>query len=292
MVTRAQATSIRRSKRDCAAVDLVSSVGSDGSGYGVQNGRDLRLQLRRVDRNVMAGGNDGGASEQKKQGGEHRGVARWSDDGERRQQAKRSSTGAQQPCAIRRAMAARICSPDAAQQARGSACKHRTRTVERDAAGDAVGDREGSAGMMKRSVGRLGRPAKLTATQSPKGSTLLVNVWAIARDPSIWSDPLEFRPERFLPGGAQANVDVKGNDFEPIPFGAGRRICAGMSLGIRMIQLVVATLVHGFNWALPDSQSPEKLNMEETFGLTLQRAEPLMVRPRARLANHAYRNVS
>ncbi|KAK9118907.1 hypothetical protein Scep_017000 [Stephania cephalantha] len=116
----------------------------------------------------------------------------------------------------------------------------------------------------------------------PKGSTLLVNVWAIARDPSIWSDPLEFRPERFLPGGAQANVDVKGNDFELIPFGAGRRICAGMSLGIRMIQLVVATLVHGFDWALPDSHSPEKLNMEETFGLTLQRAEPLMVRPRAR----------
>ncbi|KAK9118902.1 hypothetical protein Scep_016995 [Stephania cephalantha] len=89
-----------------------------------------------------------------------------------------------------------------------------------------------------------------------------------------------------------SNVDVKGNDFELIPFGAGRRICAGMNLGIRMIHLVVATLVHGFNWALPDSQSPEKLNMEETFGLTLQRAEPLMVRPRARLANHAYRNVS
>ncbi|KAK9118901.1 hypothetical protein Scep_016994 [Stephania cephalantha] len=59
----------------------------------------------------------------------------------------------------------------------------------------------------------------------PIGSTLLVNVWAIARDPSIWSDSLEFRPERFLPGGAQANVDVKGNDFELIPFGAGRRIC-------------------------------------------------------------------
>ncbi|KAK9116486.1 hypothetical protein Sjap_015433 [Stephania japonica] len=126
----------------------------------------------------------------------------------------------------------------------------------------------------------------------PKGSTLLVNVWAIARDPSIWSDPLEFRPDRFLRGGAQANVDVKGNDFELIPFGAGRRICAGMSLGIRMIQLVVATLVHGFDWALPDGQSPEKLNMEEMFGLTLQRAVPLVVQPRARLANHAYRVAS
>ncbi|CAL5444977.1 unnamed protein product [Camellia sinensis] len=123
----------------------------------------------------------------------------------------------------------------------------------------------------------------------PKGSTLLVNVWAIARDPDAWAEPLEFRPERFLPGGEKPNADVRGNDFEVIPFGAGRRICAGMSLGLRMVQLLTATLVHAFDWDLADGQSTEKLNMDEAYGLTLQRAAPLMVHPRPRLAPHVYR---
>nr|BAF49324.1 flavonoid 3'-hydroxylase [Lobelia erinus] len=122
----------------------------------------------------------------------------------------------------------------------------------------------------------------------PKGSTVLVNVWAIARDPDIWAEPLEFRPQRFLPGGEKANVDVKGNDFEVIPFGAGRRVCAGLSLGLRMVQLVTATLVHSFDWELADGQKPEELNMEEGYGLTLQRAKPLKVHPRPRLSEHVY----
>ncbi|NP_001312090.1 flavonoid 3'-monooxygenase [Nicotiana tabacum] len=122
----------------------------------------------------------------------------------------------------------------------------------------------------------------------PKGSTLLVNVWAIARDPNEWVNPLEFRPERFLPGGEKPKVDVRGNDFEVIPFGAGRRICAGMNLGIRMVQLITATLIHAFNWDLPIGQSSEKLNMEEAFGLTLQRADPLVVHPGLRLEAQAY----
>ncbi|GLU12476.1 hypothetical protein SLE2022_291540 [Rubroshorea leprosula] len=122
----------------------------------------------------------------------------------------------------------------------------------------------------------------------PKGSTLLLNVWAIARDPKEWSEPLEFRPERFLPGGERSNADVRGNDFEVIPFGAGRRICAGMSLGLRMVQLLTATLVHAFDWKLADGLKPEELNMMEAFGLTLQRAVPLTVHPRQRLARDLY----
>ncbi|QCE13991.1 flavonoid 3'-monooxygenase [Vigna unguiculata] len=122
----------------------------------------------------------------------------------------------------------------------------------------------------------------------PKGSTLLVNVWAIARDPKEWADPLEFRPERFLPGGEKADVDVKGNDFEVIPFGAGRRICAGLSLGLRMVQLLTATLAHSFDWELENGLNPEKMNMDEAYGLTLQRAEPLSVVPKPRLAPHVY----
>ncbi|XP_068655426.1 flavonoid 3'-monooxygenase [Aristolochia californica] len=122
----------------------------------------------------------------------------------------------------------------------------------------------------------------------PKNSTLLVNVWAIGRDPDVWKDPLQFRPDRFLPGGEAAHRDVRGNDFEVIPFGAGRRICAGMSLGLRMVQFMTASLVHAFNWTLPEDQMPEQLDMEEAYGLTLQRAVPLQVKPQRRLAPHVY----
>nr|UAK14964.1 cytochrome P450 75B133 [Iberis amara] len=122
----------------------------------------------------------------------------------------------------------------------------------------------------------------------PKGSTLLTNIWAIARDPDQWSDPLTFQPERFLPGGEKYGVDVKGSDFELIPFGAGRRICAGLSLGLRTIQLLTATLVHGFDWELAGGVTPEKLNMEETYGITLQRAVPLVVHPKPRLVPSVY----
>ncbi|KAF3774575.1 Flavonoid 3'-monooxygenase [Nymphaea thermarum] len=119
----------------------------------------------------------------------------------------------------------------------------------------------------------------------PKGTRLLVNVWSISRDPSIWTDPLEFQPERFMPGSKYDHIDVRGNDFEVIPFGAGRRICPGMSMGIKMVQLMVATLVHGFRWELPAS---ETLNMDEAYGITLQRAMPLKIHPKPRLAPSAY----
>ncbi|WCJ35851.1 Cytochrome P450 superfamily protein [Euphorbia peplus] len=122
----------------------------------------------------------------------------------------------------------------------------------------------------------------------PKGATLLVNVWAIARDPEVWNEPLEFRPERFMAGGERPNADVKGTDFEVIPFGAGRRICAGMSLGLVMVHMLIGSLVHGFEWELGDGLNPEKLSMEEAYGLTLQRLEPLMVHPKPRLSPQVY----
>lgn len=122
-----------------------------------------------------------------------------------------------------------------------------------------------------------------------KGTTLILNVWAIGRDPASWSpNPLEFRPSRFLPGGSHESTDVKGGDYELIPFGAGRRICAGLGWGLRMVTLMTATLVHAFDWSLVDGMTPEKLNMEEAYGQTLQRAVPLVVQPVPRLLSSAY----
>ncbi|KAK3440297.1 hypothetical protein EUGRSUZ_B00578 [Eucalyptus grandis] len=143
------------------------------------------------------------------------------------------------------------------------------------------------------SIPRVGAEGcEINGYHIPKGAKLLVNVWAIARDPDAWAEPLVFRPERFLPGGEKPNADVRGNDFEIIPFGAGRRICIGMSMGLRMVQLMTATLAHAFDWELAGGVSPEKLNMDEAYGLTLQRAEPLSVHPKPRLASHVYKALS
>nr|KYP40624.1 Flavonoid 3'-monooxygenase [Cajanus cajan] len=147
---------------------------------------------------------------------------------------------------------------------------------------------------------RLHPPTPLFAEESceifgyhiPKGATLLVNVWAIGRDPKEWLDPLVFKPERFLPGSEKANVDVKGNNFEVIPFGAGRRICSGVTLGLKVVQLLIATLAHAFDWELENGLDPKNLNMDEAYGLTLQRVVPLSAHPRPRLAKHVYSSLS
>ncbi|KAL6004544.1 hypothetical protein ACLOJK_005099 [Asimina triloba] len=107
----------------------------------------------------------------------------------------------------------------------------------------------------------------------PKGCRVMVNVWAIGRDPQVWEDPLKFYPERFLDG----SIDFKGRDFEFTPFGAGRRICPGMPLATRVVQLILASFIHAFEWSLPDGMKPQDLDMEEKFGLTLERANPLVL---------------
>jgi cytochrome P450 len=109
----------------------------------------------------------------------------------------------------------------------------------------------------------------------PKNAQILVNVWAMGRDSSIWPNPDLFVPERFL----EKDIDFKGGDFELIPFGAGRRICPGLPLANRMVHLMLASLVHNFNWNLGDEMKPKDINMSETFGITLHKAEPLRAIP-------------
>ncbi|CAN6312636.1 unnamed protein product [Urochloa humidicola] len=120
----------------------------------------------------------------------------------------------------------------------------------------------------------------------PANTRLLINIWAIGRDPSAWEAPLEFRPERFLPGGAAEKVDPLGNFFELIPFGAGRRICAGKLAGMVFVEYFLGTMLHAFDWRLPDGE--EKLDMSETFGLALPKAVPLRAVVTPRLVPEAY----
>ena len=109
----------------------------------------------------------------------------------------------------------------------------------------------------------------------PKDAQVLVNVWAIGRDPNLWENPDSFMPERF----SGSDMDVRGQNLELIPFGAGRRICPGLPLGIRMVQLMLASLVHSYDWKLEDGVTPENMNMEDKFFVTLQKAQPLRAFP-------------
>ncbi|KAG0548842.1 hypothetical protein BDA96_01G202300 [Sorghum bicolor] len=105
----------------------------------------------------------------------------------------------------------------------------------------------------------------------PKDAQVLINVWAMGRDANIWSEPEKFMPERFL----AKTVDFKGGDFDLIPFGAGRRICPGMPLAIRMVHLVLGSLLNQFKWKLPADVERNGVEMAEKFGVTLIKAVPL-----------------
>jgi cytochrome P450 len=110
----------------------------------------------------------------------------------------------------------------------------------------------------------------------PKETQILVNVWAIGRDPKTWDDLLVFKPKRFLEPKV---VDFKGHHFEFIPFGSGRRMCPAMPLASRVLSLALGSLLHLFDWELADGLKAEKMDMAERMGLTLRKAVPLKVVP-------------
>ncbi|KAI3796979.1 hypothetical protein L1987_39666 [Smallanthus sonchifolius] len=111
----------------------------------------------------------------------------------------------------------------------------------------------------------------------PKETQVLVNVWAIGRDPRTWEDALEFKPERFLDHDKM--VDYKGHNFEFIPFGSGRRMCPAIPLASRVLPLALGTLLHKFDWVLGDGLKPAEMDMNERMGITLRKAIPLKAIP-------------
>lgn len=115
----------------------------------------------------------------------------------------------------------------------------------------------------------------------PARTRVIINGWAIHRDPSSWDSPEEFIPERF----ENSTVDLKSQEcFHYIPFGFGRRQCPGMIFGIAATEYLISNLLYWFDWKLPGSHDrsdalAEDLDMSEVFGIVLHKKVPLHVVP-------------
>ncbi|KAK3439841.1 hypothetical protein EUGRSUZ_B00182 [Eucalyptus grandis] len=112
---------------------------------------------------------------------------------------------------------------------------------------------------------------KIRGYEVPRGTTVFINVTAISTDPKSWENPEEFRPERFL----NSSIDFKGQNYEFLPFGSGRRGCPGINFGVVIVELALANLLHRFDWKLPEGMSIEDVDMEEAYGLTTRKRTPL-----------------
>ncbi|XP_076918872.1 cytochrome P450 81Q32-like [Bidens hawaiensis] len=104
-----------------------------------------------------------------------------------------------------------------------------------------------------------------------RGTMVLVNAWAIHRDPMVWDDPLSFKPERF--------EKLENEGFSFIPFGMGRRQCPGSGLANRVMGLALASLIQCFEW---ERVGKDLVGLSEGKGLTMPKAEPLEAMCKAR----------
>ncbi|CAH2077361.1 unnamed protein product [Thlaspi arvense] len=117
---------------------------------------------------------------------------------------------------------------------------------------------------------------KIKGYDIPPKTQIQLNVWRIGRDPERWTDPEDFIPERFT----NSCVDFRGQNFELLPFGSGRRICPGMPMAIATVELGLLNLLYFFDWRLPEGMvSEEDIDMEEAGNLTIVKKLPLQLVP-------------
>ncbi|XP_044946946.1 cytochrome P450 76M5-like isoform X2 [Hordeum vulgare subsp. vulgare] len=110
----------------------------------------------------------------------------------------------------------------------------------------------------------------------PKGAMVIVNLWAVMRDPASWTQPEAFLPERFV----GADMDFRGKDrFEFMPFGAGRRACPGLPMATRVVMLILASLIHMFEWRLPEGMQPCDVDVRDRYRMSLNMVTPLKAVP-------------
>ncbi|XWS25874.1 hypothetical protein CRYUN_Cryun27aG0105200 [Craigia yunnanensis] len=115
------------------------------------------------------------------------------------------------------------------------------------------------------------RKCNIGGYEIPAKTFVYVNAWAVGRDPEAWENPEDFYPERFI-GSA---IDYKGLDFELIPFGAGRRDCPGIHMGVATVELALANLLYKFDWEMPTGMNKEDIDFDVIPGITVHKKKLL-----------------
>ncbi|CAM6040225.1 unnamed protein product [Sphagnum compactum] len=118
----------------------------------------------------------------------------------------------------------------------------------------------------------------------PANTRVLVNLWAMGRDPKIWANPLQFDPNRFM---EHDDIDMQGRNFELLPFGTGKRACPGRPLAVLIVQIALARLLQSFDYSIPKVEQ-EPIDMSATFGLSLKKTNAVCVVAHPRLQAHFY----
>ncbi|CAH2038006.1 unnamed protein product [Thlaspi arvense] len=116
---------------------------------------------------------------------------------------------------------------------------------------------------------------KIQGYDIPASTALQINLWTIGRDPKRWTDPEDFIPERFI----DSSIDFRGQNFNLLPFGSGRRICPALPMAVAAMELALLNLLYFFDWRLPDGMKTEDFDMEEVGTLSVVKKVPLMLVP-------------
>lgn len=95
-----------------------------------------------------------------------------------------------------------------------------------------------------------------------KDTLIIYSHYEMNMDKKLWGDPEVFRPERFLDNDGKLSLKA---DIT-IPFGAGKRLCAGETHARNLMFLYTAALVQNFNFHLPDVKLSE-LKKQTTTGI-------------------------
>lgn len=123
---------------------------------------------------------------------------------------------------------------------------------------------------------------EINGYEIPQKTRVIINAWALGRDPKYWKEADKFQPQRFI-NNTSIEYSFRGTEFEYIPFGSGRRICPGISFGYAVIELVIAKLLYHFDWKLPNGMKPEEFDMDESVSADGARKNALCLVP---MVNH------